>query len=117
RAPTITASCMHASLWHRRAISSAGLLAAALLAGCGQGAHTGDYRPPQGDDDELEVTSCLTNPVRVVHIVDGDTLDVLMAHPTTGEELEERVRFTGIQAPEIAHSDEPAEPCGDAAHL
>ena len=46
---------------------------------------------------------------QVINIVDGDTIDVEI----DGEEF--RVRYIGINTPEIAHGDEPGERCGSNA--
>jgi micrococcal nuclease len=48
-------------------------------------------------------------PVRVTRVVDGDTIHVLM------DGRDERVRFIGIDSPEIAHGGRPAECFGDRA--
>lgn len=48
---------------------------------------------------------------RVECVLDGDTFDV----SACGDELGERVRMLGIDAPEIAHDGNPADCYGDAA--
>ncbi|WP_117000766.1 thermonuclease family protein [Desertimonas flava] len=45
----------------------------------------------------------------VDHVVDGDTIDIVIGG------REERVRLIGINTPEIAHDDEPAECFGPEA--
>ncbi|MEZ6130087.1 MAG: thermonuclease family protein [Planctomycetaceae bacterium] len=47
--------------------------------------------------------SSLSKTVMVQHVLDGDTLET-----ATGE----RVRLLGVDAPEIAHHDQPGEPFG-----
>lgn len=44
--------------------------------------------------------------VTVEHVIDGDTIIV---------DGDERVRFLGIDAPEVAHNEQPAEACADEA--
>lgn len=48
---------------------------------------------------------------RVYHIADGDTISVRSDNPV----LDARVRFIGVNAPEIAHPPAPAECYGDEA--
>lgn len=47
--------------------------------------------------------------VELVRVVDGDTIVV----DDGGEE--QKVRFLGIDAPEVSHGDETGEPCGEEA--
>jgi endonuclease YncB( thermonuclease family) len=47
--------------------------------------------------------------VTVVHVVDGDTVDVREGSSRL------RVRLLGVDAPEVAHRDRPGEPFGRAA--
>lgn len=47
--------------------------------------------------------------VELVHVIDGDTIIV----DDGGEE--QKVRFLGIDTPEISHGDEAGEPCGEEA--
>lgn len=65
--------------------------ALAVLFGCAGTPNTGDV-------DSRTVT--------VEHVIDGDTIIV---------DQGERVRFLGIDAPEVAHDGQPGEPCGDEA--
>lgn len=50
--------------------------------------------------------------VELVKVVDGDTIWVRMSDGS-----EERVRYIGIDAPEIAHADAPAEYMGEEASI
>ncbi|TNE90253.1 MAG: nuclease [Deltaproteobacteria bacterium] len=82
-----------------------------LLAGC--------YDPPDFppiEDLPIEPTNRCA-PARedelVACVLDGDTLDI----GACGEELGERVRLLGINAPEIAHDPDPAECFGPEAEV
>ncbi|MCO4748233.1 MAG: thermonuclease family protein [Proteobacteria bacterium] len=72
--------------------------------------------PPFNTIDELpiEATDRCDSPresQEVACVLDGDTLDIGLC----GEELGERIRLLGINAPEIAHAPDPAECWGDEA--
>ena len=79
-----------------------------FLAGC--------YTPPKDLPliDEIPIVApegCAPpREERVACVIDGDTLDLT----TCGAE---RVRLLGINAPEVAHEDEPADCWGDEAEL
>lgn len=78
------------------------ILCAALLVACQAGAApatTSDGIAPHGPTQQATVTQ----------IVDGDTIHVEM------DGVEYRVRYIGIDAPEIAHDNNPGEPLGDEA--
>jgi micrococcal nuclease len=82
-------------------------LAVALLAGlaaCGEPT-SADPRPAVANTGAVEANAV------VEHVVDGDTIDVLI------DGTEERIRFTGIDTPEKARLDTgtPAECFGDEA--
>ena len=80
----------------RRASPALGAVAGALLAACGG---TSSAVPPP-------TTGAVTANATVDHIVDGDTIDVVV------DGAEERVRLIGIDTPEIAHAasgDRPAQ--------
>ncbi|MBU2601446.1 MAG: thermonuclease family protein [Actinobacteria bacterium] len=61
-------------------------------------------------EDPPGSASATTIPVRFDRVVDGDTIIVFMP-----DGARERVRYTGIDTPEVAHDGIPAEPFGDAA--
>jgi len=66
-------------------------------------------RPPAGNDHARYHNRSF----KVVRVLDGDTLDLDVAdgkYPTT------RVRLWGVDAPELAHDDEPAAHFGPEAH-
>jgi micrococcal nuclease len=79
-------------------------LAVALVAGlaaCG-GSTTANPRPSVTQPGAVEANAV------VEHIVDGDTIDVLV------DGREERVRLTGIDTPEVAHGAFGDRPANDA---
>lgn len=79
-------------------------LAVALLAGlaaCGEST-TADQSPSVTQPAAVEANAV------VEHIVDGDTIDVLV------DGREERVRLTGIDTPEVAHGAFGDRPANDA---
>lgn len=80
------------------------------LAGCG----VPDTLPDWEDSVPIEgdIPSCAPpRDVRVACVVDGDTLDVGQC----GEDDGERIRLLGVNAPELAHDDAPAECWADLA--
>ena len=90
-------------------VAMVAMLATAASVGCGSGT------PRSGPVSSRPPTAVEAN-ATVVHIVDGDTIDVQIGG------ADERVRLTGIDTPEIAHEpsgDRPgndAECFADAAH-
>lgn len=102
------------------AVTSLGL---ALAAGCACGPAT--QAPPQDTGATVIGNPAVTEPndtapgdaaaasrteVVLLRVVDGDTIWVRMADGS-----EEKVRYIGIDAPEIAHNDSPGEYLGDEA--
>jgi micrococcal nuclease len=100
----------------------AGLAVAALmlavLSGCSCASTT--EAPPQETGATALGIPVVTEPggtgpvspiqVTLLRVVDGDTIRVRMP-----DGMEERVRYIGIDAPEVAHSDADAEYLGDEA--
>jgi endonuclease YncB( thermonuclease family) len=66
----------------------------------------GPQAPPNRAPEEAASQDAAKEPVKVVRVVDGDTL--LLEHGV-------RVRFLGVNTPEIAHDDQPEEPLGQEA--
>ena len=78
-----------------RATSAVAVAAVALLGACGGGAVPAPSPPTTG---AVEANAT------VDHIVDGDTIDVVV------DGVEERVRLIGIDTPEIAHAASGSRP-------
>lgn len=57
-------------------------------------------------DPRIASTSC---------VIDGDTLDLAACGATEGADAPERIRLLGVDAPEVAHGDEPADCFGAEA--
>jgi micrococcal nuclease len=76
-------------------------VAAVFVTGCTDSVTVGTA-PATADGSSREVT--------LLEVVDGDTIWVRLADGT-----EEKVRYIGIDAPEVAHVDSPGEYLGEAA--
>ena len=76
---------------------AAGLLAGALIA-------CENESPEAQDVSPTAATNSLVANAEVDHIVDGDTIDVII------DGTEERVRLTGIDTPEISHAASGSRP-------
>lgn len=72
--------------------------------------------PPLPIEDDLQIipnNACaLERDAYVACVLDGDTFDVEQC----GEEVGERIRMLGVDAPEIEHPPEPADCYGDTSH-
>lgn len=75
---------------------------ALLLSGC--------VGPSAEQNSDGGATTPSTIPVTLERIVDGDTIIVRLP-----DGARERVRYTGIDTPELAREGRPAEPLGEAA--
>jgi micrococcal nuclease len=95
------------------AFSSVGLV---VLAGCSCGQTTSGAGDGGTPDATVATGTVLTEaPVpgvaaKLLQVIDGDTIRVRMSDGS-----EERVRYIGIDAPEVAHSDSPGEYLGNEA--
>jgi endonuclease YncB( thermonuclease family) len=61
---------------------------------------------PETNIPQSRPTSLLTENWKVIRVADGDTITV------TRGSLKEKIRFCGIDAPEVKHGDEPGQPLG-----